>query len=210
VRQTCLIIFVLLGICIIVGCGVKRTKISVGDTSKTDISPLLSKIGGLGYYKYIGPSQIEDVKKKSLSAGYIFGWEDSGRDFTADAENLAEGGIAEFYNTIESFLLRQNVNIMISSDFSENGYSVKVNDKYYVIYNKDELESKDIWELSTIRCFSIVNVLLKEVNSNERLYTLYGGNDLRAVFLTDEIYNAIIDAEILPEKELPKLVPDIF
>jgi hypothetical protein len=48
------------------------------------------------------------------------------------------------------------------------------------------------------------------VNLNERLYTLYGGNDLKAVFLTDEIYNAIIDAEILPEKELPKLVPDIF
>jgi len=194
----------------IAGCSSKTTNKLVKKNVKPDLSSLLKKLDELGYYKYIDSSQIERVKNISLDAGYVFGWEDSGRDFSADAENLAEGGIPEFYNEIRNFLKKQNVDISVYDDFSDKGYTIKINGKNYVIYDEKELKSENIWEVSTIRSFSIINSLLKESNSKERLYTLYGGNDLRAVFLTEEMYRVIIESNILPEKELPQPVPDTF
>lgn len=38
----------------------------------------------------------------------------------------------------------------------------------------------------------------------------FGGNDLRAVFLTDDMYKAIIQYPGLSEKEKPQVVPEVF
>ncbi|HEX2947891.1 MAG TPA: hypothetical protein VHT96_18285 [Clostridia bacterium] len=112
----------------------------------------------------------------------------------------------DFYSSISSFLKDQNVSITADQDFTDKHYIIKVNGENYTIYNEEELESADIWELSTVRSFTIVNCLLKEARSNERIFWLYGGNDLRAIFLTDEQYKEILNSKVLSEKELPQKV----
>ncbi len=211
-RYIVLVLTLLVGLILIlfIGCGSQSINKSIPDISKPDISNLLNKLEELGYYKYIDSSQIDEVKKNSLDAGYVFGWEESGRDFLEDAESLAEGGISEFYDRIKEFLKKQNIDINESEEFSDKGYKISVNGWDYVIYTEDELKSQNIWELSTLRSFSIINNLLKLSNSNERIYILYGGNDLRAIFLTDEMYKIIIESGVLPENELPREVPDSF
>lgn len=215
-KRVIVIISLLLVVYVLVGCVVKSKKEPnketprAKDSSQNTIGSLLNKLEETGYYKYIDSSKIGEVKKASLDAEYVFGWEDSGRDFSTDAESLAEGGISEFYNSIKEFMKKQNVDIVEIEDFSDKGYTIQINGEKYVIYNEEELNSKDIWQLSTIRSFAIINKLLKDANSSERLYILYGGNDLRGVFLTDDMYKVIIDSNLLPKKELPEPVAQVF
>ena len=48
-----------------------------------------------------------------------------------------------------------------------------------------------LWGVSTVRTFALVNDLLARASSNERLYAVNGGNDLMAIFLTDELWDLI-------------------
>jgi hypothetical protein len=188
-----------------IGCSQKGKVGSASQESDSEIGEVIAQLEKLGYYEYMDQNEVEDVKRDSIKAGYAFGWERSGRDFTTDAESLAEGGIGEFYKDVSVFLLRQNVNLEVTNeDFSDKGYSIVVNGTEYEIYSARELESGDIWELSTVRSFSIINKLLKDAGSKEQVYALYGGNDLRAVFLTDEMYDFIKKCKCIPDKEQPE------
>ncbi len=196
---------------VLVACSTNSEDTKKDNESNFGISKLISELEAKGYYKYIDKSQVENVKKASIEAGYIYGWEDSGRDFSTDAESLAEGGVSHFLESISEFLQKQNVKVIVSDEmYSDKGYNVTVNGKFYEIYNEKEIESENIWELSTNRCFSIINNLLENSGSSERIYILYGGNDLRAIFLTDEMYKLIIDDNNVPESELPQIAPDVF
>jgi len=53
-------------------------------------------------------------------------------------------------------------------------------------------------------------MLLKEVSSNERVYILYGGNEQRAVFLTIEMFKAIIGSKFILDDDKPKMTPEYF
>jgi hypothetical protein len=187
----------------LIGCSQNNKNISVETKLSSDISELISSMEKKGYYRYIDSSQVSKVKNESLDAGYIFGWEESGRDFSSDAESLAEGGIPDFYNDIRDFLRKQNVEINVKNEsFSSKGYTLNVNGSTYKIYDENEMESKNIWELSTVRGFAIINKLLKDAGSDEQLYMLYGGNDLRAVFLTEEMYQLIVGYNSITSEEL--------
>lgn len=209
-RNIIVIVLILLLLVILIGCnGRRRTR--VGTVPKDSLEMLLSKLEALGYYKFIEKTEIDRVKAESLKAGYIFGWEESARDYMSDAEDLAEGGIGEFLETIRPFLEKQNIELNVGNeDFSDKGYIIEINGFKYEIYSEDELNSEDLWELSTNRSFAIVNKLLTEANSNERIYILYGGNDLRAIFLTDEMYKLINNDQELSDGEKPHPVQASF
>lgn len=174
-----------------------------------NIKAVIEKLEGLGYYRYITADKVEKVKQESIAAGYIFRWEESGRDFTCDAEDLAEDGVLNFFKEIEPFLKKQGVKIKEAKDIRfGNDYVIKLNGRNYTIYSKQELDSGDIWELSTIRAFRIINELLEKAESSERIYSLYEGNGLRGVFLTKEMYEVIKDFKSYPENEMPTTIPD--
>ena len=168
---------------------------------------LLNKLESLGFYKYTEPRLVKKAKAESLESGYLY-VEGTNRDFMADSEDLAEGGVKEFLESIRPFLERQGVSIEeVEEDFSVSGvYSVSVNGEEFTMYTEEELETEEIWELTTRRALSIVNTLLKRAGSNERLYFLYGGNDTRAVFLTPEMYEAISRSPAIDGYEKPNAV----
>ena len=76
----------------------------------------------------------------------------------------------------------------------------------FSMYTQEELETEEIWELTTVRAFSMINILLGQAGSSERIYYLYGGNEMVAVFLTPEMYEAISQSPFEDEYEKPHSV----
>lgn len=176
-----------------------------------DHRELLDTLERLGYYKYIAPNLVAELKIESLIHNYLFGWEETVRDYSTDAEDLAEGGIHTFLTKIIVFLAMQGARIKVTDErFTDEGYWITVNGMEYEIYSAAELASENIWELATVRTFTIVNIALREAQSDERVYILNGGNDLHAVFLTDAMHDAIIRSGVLLSNDLPEPVPDVW
>ena len=191
-------------IAIIILVALYMTNNKKNDNSQNDITSLINDFERLGYYKYTDEEKILRIKNESIKAGYLFGWEETYRDFHADGEDLAEGGVGQFFNELEPFLLKQGVQItQISEDFNELGYRIEVNGTLYTIYDQQELESEDIWTLATNRAFGIINDLLTQAQSNERIYFLYEGNDQRAIVLTPDMFELIQKTNLIDDREKP-------
>jgi hypothetical protein len=104
-----------------------------------------------------------------------------------DAEALAEGGIAEGYESVLPKLcqfVKPPAIIEEERDDDAPSYSVRCGDSEFKIYdsNLDEDEGSNSWGRATAALFSIVNEQLK--NSTHRFYAINGGNDLFGMFLT--------------------------
>jgi hypothetical protein len=103
-----------------------------------------------------------------------------------DAEALAEGGIAEGYESLLPHL-RQFVTIPAKieeeRDDDAPSYSVRCGGRIFEIYTPDLDEREgNSWGRATVALFSIVNEQL--TNSTHRFYAINGGNDLFGMFLT--------------------------
>jgi hypothetical protein len=162
----------------------------------------LAKLEGLGFYHYVQPGDVASAKMDAESTGYLY--HETQRAYHADAEDLAEGGFLSFLESIKPFLTRQGItDLTVTQDFTDEGYSVRVNGEEYIIYSGQELSDSDIWELSVQRGFAIVNDLLRQAGSEERLYALYGGNDTQAIFLTPDMYALILESPLTETSEKP-------
>jgi len=165
----------------------------------------------MGFYRYASPEQIPDLKHEARATGYVFGGEEVARDYDADAEDLAEGGVQDFLDRIRPFLVAQGVQITtIGQDLSDTGYTITINGRVYALYTEEELTPggmAELWELTTTRTFALVNRLLTEAGSKERIFAVYGGHDNRAVFLTDDMYAALRLSGVLPPQEMPIPMP---
>lgn len=103
-----------------------------------------------------------------------------------DAEDLAEGGIAEGYEALLPALrkfAKSPVAIEEDRDDDTPSYSVRCGDMRFDIYGPDLEEGEgNSWGRATVALFSIVNAQLKQ--SSHRFYAINGGNDLLGMFLT--------------------------
>jgi hypothetical protein len=76
-----------------------------------------------------------------------------------------------------------------------------------VVSNDDE---RYLWMLSLKRLLEIVNGLLEEAGSAERLYAIYGGNDGRVILLTPEMQDYIESiGDVLDDGWMPRRVEQI-
>lgn len=105
-----------------------------------------------------------------------------------DAEALAEGGIAEGYESVLP-KLRQFVespqNVEEDRDDDIGQYSVRCRGREFKICGSDlDEDESNSWGRATFALFSIVNEQLKD--STHRFYAINGGNDLFGIFLTPE------------------------
>jgi hypothetical protein len=166
---------------------------------------LIDALEALGLYSHTSPQRLADVKAEAAKTRYLFGWEDTQRDYAADAEELAEGNVADFVRDVSPFLNREGVRIeALDQDFEIGGaYSVTVNGAVHEMYSEAECHTNDIWLLSTKRAFAMVNEWLAKSGSAERVFALYGGNDLRAIFLTPQMHEAIVASGLLAPSEIP-------
>lgn len=153
----------------------------------------LSGIERYGYLEYV-PEQMMDRVKKLLARGsWPFFDDRSGRKYHTDADDLAEKGGAKFIKIILPFLEKQGARVESIEEYFDEEYRITVNGKETVIWNDDEVEAENAgkpvstWGLSLVRIFAIVNELLEQAGSEERLYAVSGGDVLEAVFLTPEL-----------------------
>lgn len=141
-----------------------------------------------------------------MRTGYIYQFADcSRRCYGADSESLAECGFQQFLNKIEMFLHKQGViihSLQTQCNYPKE-YSITIDGIGYQIFSAEESVSADLWELATKRCFAIVNALLEQAGSSERLYQMYSANDTGGVFLTENLYKLILRSHALPKDELP-------
>jgi len=79
---------------------------------------------------------------------------------------------------------------------------VTVNGQRYGMATAEELQLPP-WEIVSAKCFSLVDKLLADAGSQERIYCLYfGGNEQTAVFLTARL-EEIIQRWPMKERERP-------
>ena len=105
-----------------------------------------------------------------------------------DAENLFEQGMLDGYNDIIpklSQFAKPAQMVEIVSD-STDDYVIEILNKQYYLFD-DDIAQRSIyegWALATYTIFHVVN--LQMVDSDYKLYALYGANDLHGVFMTEE------------------------
>jgi len=173
----------------------------------------VDRIDSLGFFEYVEPSRLEGAKHEIQENGWVGVFGESGRVFNADAENLAEGGVGEFLSELTSFLEQQEVHISRVEDLvRDDEYKVLVGGQEHLIWNADELSRAEtelglLWGMATVRTFALVNARLTQAGSSERLYAVYGGNDLLGFFLTEKLRDAVrghADATLESWPYLPK------
>ena len=131
-----------------------------------------------------------------------------------DAENLAEAGILEAYESLLPELQKYvpqpaQVEELIDNDVGR--YAVKSGTRDFVIYAPD-LDDKggESWGRATVAFFTIINDQLAP--SQYRFYAINGGNDLGGLFLTPA--QAVAAQKGLSNKTdwpyLPKDEPDWY
>jgi hypothetical protein len=103
-----------------------------------------------------------------------------------DAEDLAEGGIAQAYESMLPYLrkyVQQPSQIEEITDNDAPRYAVKCGAKEFVVYEPDRDNKIGVsWGRAAFVFFTIVNDQL--ASSGYRFYAINGGNDLAGMFLT--------------------------
>ena len=186
-------------------------------------SDLVDKLDKLGYYQYTAPAKLAKTKAECKKAGYIYGWNNTKRDYFADAEELTEAGVVNFIIAVKPFLKLQGVNIdSVKHNYPDiksfdcltyeeqlklipKKYIVTVNGKEFIIWTQKEVDNKklDIWQLSTERTLGIINYFLKKANSKERAFQLYEGNEQIIIFLTNEMAKLIYASKYIAPNDKP-------
>ena len=128
-----------------------------------------------------------DRLRAEVAAKGILALYGSGRLVPLDAEDLAEDGIVDALMRLGPHLARRGADIQSLNVIESDGvtYSVEVNGTRYDIYGPDD-GAEDSWGFATETFFRIVNDLIPD-HVNDRLYAIYGGNDLSGIFLPPEI-----------------------
>jgi hypothetical protein len=103
-----------------------------------------------------------------------------------DAEDLAEGGIGEAYESLLPKLRPYVAELATIQEVMDNDiprYAVRFGDKEFVIYGPELAETEgQSWGRATHAFFAIVNDQL--IGSEHRFFAINGGNDLGGMFLT--------------------------
>ena len=169
-----------------------------------------------GYFKYVPSTELPHVLEqaaKNLKEKSLIGFSDNPmkdpqyldyRMYDADAENLAEGDIGELLRKTKTVL--ENAGVEFSSvidEITSNKYDLLIDNKRYSIFTGETINSPDSWEIAFLRLLEIINELLKNANSEERLYGMYGGNDGIIVFLTEDLYQFITKNNLFEISYLP-------
>jgi hypothetical protein len=158
---------------------------------------LLTDLEALGFFRYTKPEDLEALQNAILQQGWSGVFGESGRLFFADAEDLAEGGVAGFLSEVTPFLEEQEVEVPAIEDNFGETYILMAGEEKIPIWTREESQRELAgepglrWGLSAARTVQILNDWLERAESGERAYGVNGGNDFMVFFLTSEIYSRI-------------------
>jgi hypothetical protein len=151
------------------------------------------------------PAAVREQNLRAVAGGgYPFGLPGCEEfEFFADGEDLAEGGVEEFLETLRGPLMRFGINLEVSSVADGPGYPVMINGRRCVVL--DDADDPD-WLAATVRPLAVVNALLDEAHASHRMYLLYaGGNEGIALLLPPAAVSAISDSGLFDPTEIPQL-----
>lgn len=168
----------------------------------------------MGYLKFVSESEVEIARQElidSLRHGYLgTDWDEQcvcrdRRSYPADSEELAEGQIGETILLMRGVLYQEGVKVRsVKDDFRDDGYDVVIDGRAYPIFEAVATLEYGGWGVATKRFLQIVNGLLRAARSSERLYGMYGGNDVRVVLLTTKMHSLLRASRLIANtKELP-------
>jgi len=151
----------------------------------------INSLEAAGFFSHAPPSEVEEIRGELRRLGWPGIFAHSGRFHHADAEELAEGGVAGFLDSVGPFLESEGVALgVIQEDSSADHYTLHVAGRDWVIYDegavaRDANEPGVLWARASLNAFTLVNELLRDAGSLEHLYAVNGGNDLFGMFLTE-------------------------
>jgi hypothetical protein len=160
---------------------------------------LVERLDSLGFFEYAeDPAAAKAEFERRGTDG--FWWAEHGRSLVfADSEDLAEGGIAEAVNELQPLLARMGVLLEddAEDEIDERRYVVRAGGREYVIYDLDAADALDIedemlrmWVLAWTRTIRILNDLLEDAKSPERVYA---GYEHQLWFLTSAQFDAVTE-----------------
>ena len=174
-----------------------------GCDTKPDYTNVVTELRANGFFAHFDDSETRRCETSVLEHGWQ-GVDCSPRFYFADAERLAEGGVAEFIESLQPFLGRLGVKPSVADNWGDHDYTITLDGKEYLIWSVKELkEHGNVWGLATVRTFEIINNLLAEQDTTERLFALQGGNDLGAIFLTDQMKQLLWQSSDFRRGDLP-------
>jgi hypothetical protein len=152
----------------------------------------------MGWLKYVPEAKRGQVRSQLVAAatkGYLDSdWDDNGvsadqRSYPADGKELAHGGVGQCLLRMKPVLAREGVRLdEVEDNWHEGKYHVLINRESYLIFDG---KTADSVRISLERLLEIVNGLLEEAASQERLFAVYRGTDERIVLLTEEMQDFV-------------------
>ena len=178
-----------------------RASVRKPSLSTAEAEKVVDRLIGMGYLRFVPESQRADLRLQlvgTVATNYLDSeWNEAcvsadNRGYPADNEDLAEGQVGATILLMKPVLAQEGVKLdTVVDDFGDEKYEVVINGQRHLIYDSEALASANIWSVALKRLLEIVNGLLEEAGSSERLYGVYGGNDGRVMLLTPEMYDFI-------------------
>lgn len=172
------------------------------------------KLKDLDYFKYVHASVLAE-KEKIQDTGFYSSWVN--RWFMADGEELLEYGVVDYLTELFPALELMGVKSFNIKNIETNRfYAISVNETKYEILSEEDYRSNNWdWGKASFVTMHIINKLLEESGSKERVYVTqqFGGNDMYFVILTPELADFINctdykDEPLWDEKNLTDNFPE--
>jgi hypothetical protein len=166
------------------------------------VTPAVAKLGdemaALGFYKFVDAEWRHDIDREMNHGAYEW-YQAAGRTFWGDAEALAEGGVQDLLQSMQSALEIEGVVLgAMEESYDERGYVLRVGSDEYTMWGPAEANRS--WELTTTRTITMINEWLAKAGSDERLSMLY---EAVFVLLTPAQRDAIEDSGVFPPTDIP-------
>jgi len=212
----------LLAALLVEGCGDPPRSDPAGGFQERAIrinTALVDRLEALGYFRQLPADQLGIHRQAILRQGWTALFSGPPHRLNpADAEDLAEGGLVEFFRTVRPLLVAEGVKLPeMRAESGATGHVLYVGDVAHVIYSREELQrDKDgeqpglIRGLSMARTFALINRLLAAAGSPERVYAVGADNDLFAFFLTPELFELIVGHPDATPPEAPYVPNDTY
>jgi len=180
---------------------------------------LARELADAGLWAHL-PPDVRDMEQRAVAAG-AFPFSSENLDgtvvFLMDGEDLAEGGVTEFLQTISPELEHHGLPLEIDINpgnvdpADQASYLIGINGVICVILTEEEAESPYAWYLATVRPLMVVNDLLGQAGSAVRMFTHNTGeNDGLALLIDPRIPTTMRASGLFEDHDIPAYPADLI
>ena len=177
----------------------------------------ISALARCGFFVHVSPAEHARVRTAVARTRWPFWVDGTQRLLHCDAEQLSKGGVAQFLDELRPMLALRGVDLGAIENRWHVDYRVTCGGREQLIWSaaeaareRDTEQPGLVWGLTTARAFAMVNRLLRDSGSPERLYAVGAGNNLLAYLLTPELAELVSGLTGTSPSEVPYLPTEEF